>query len=151
MRERLLQAKSPCNIWDVKDVNGGLTDIAFACQYLALIHANKIGVPPRSIGEAIEWLGEKGVLTQEDVSGLAEAHVIFENVLQIGRAATGGVFDPESAGEMLCARMTSACGAKTIDSASRILTARQSMVAKIYRKVLDVGDSNPQGAHDGDI
>ena len=138
MRERLLKAKPARHPWDIKNASGGMTDIAFICQYLALVHANKNGVQPLKNSAAIAWLASKGALTKDDATALEGARGLFEAVLQTGRAATGGVFDPETSGQTLRARMAAACGAGTVKEASQILTARQSIVANIYRKMLSV-------------
>lgn len=138
MRERLLKAKPARHPWDIKNASGGMTDIAFICQYLALIHANKNGVQPLKNSEAIAWLAGKGALAKDDAAALESGRALFEAVLQTGRAATGGVFDPETSGQALRARMAAACGAGTVREATQILTARQSIVANIYRKVLSV-------------
>lgn len=139
MRRRLLDAKPGRGLWDVKHVTGGLTDIAFIGQYFALIRAKEDGRPPGVIRAVIDWLEKNQVMSTADVSTLRDAHIVFEAVLHTGRAATGGVFDPETAGPALTARMAEACGAETIEKASTILTKHQSMVIKIYHKVLNMG------------
>jgi len=136
MRERLSKAKPARHPWDIKNASGGTTDIAFICQYLALVHGDKEGVQPLKNSEAIAWLASKGALAGDDAAALEGARALFEAVLQTGRAATGGVFDPETSGQALRARMAAACGAGTVREATQILTARQSIVANIYRKVL---------------
>ncbi len=145
MRRRLLQAKPGAGVWDVKHVLGGLTDIAFICQCLGLVVAEKRGRPPLATGAAIGWLAETGDLGKDDATTLAQAYAMFEAVLHAGRAAVGGVFKAESAGETLRERMVSLCGAPTIEDAEKALTLRQSQVAKIYRKVIGQGPDTGDG------
>ncbi|NOX96360.1 MAG: bifunctional [glutamine synthetase] adenylyltransferase/[glutamine synthetase]-adenylyl-L-tyrosine phosphorylase [Alphaproteobacteria bacterium] len=137
MRQRLLKAKPGAGLWDVKNQLGGLTDIAFICQYLALIAGNKLGPPPRATMDALQWLADAGVLKRDDAMSLGHAHAMFDAILQVERGSTGGAFDPETDGEALGARMAAICGAETIEQAEQILTARQSIVVKIYHKILD--------------
>lgn len=138
MRERLMKARPGVSEWDIKSISGGMTEIAFVCQYLALLNGQRNGAPPAALKQMIGWLADTGVMARKDADALGAARDLFETVFQTGRAATGGVFDPETAGQALRARMAAACDAKTIEEASTILTARQSMVANIYRKVLGV-------------
>ncbi len=139
MRQRLCDAKPGRGIWDVKHVLGGLTDIAFIGQFFVLTRAEKDGRPPGDIRSVIDWLAKSHALSPADVTILRQAHLLFEAVLHTGRAATGGVFDPETAGPALRARMAEVCAAQTIEKASTILTEHQSMVTKIYHKVLNIG------------
>ncbi len=120
MRVRLDEAKRPAGVWDVKNIVGGLTDIAFICQVLALSRSGE-GRPPRGVADALRWFAKAGELAQEDAETLMAAHKVFEAVLQASRAAVGGVFAPEKAGEALCARMASVCGEESIVNAERKL------------------------------
>ncbi len=132
MRARLQGAKPGAGPWDVKNIMGGLTDIAFICQYLTLTSASRHGRPPRAVAEALDWFAKRGELAQEDLMVLRRAHSAFEAVLQAGRAATGGVFTPENAGEALRARMASVCGEKSIDAGESVLIRHQSEVARLF-------------------
>ncbi len=40
MRQRIAAEKGTDNIWDLKQVRGGLVDVEFVAQYLQLIHAH---------------------------------------------------------------------------------------------------------------
>jgi len=138
MRTRLDNAKRPAGNWDVKHMIGGLTDIAFICQHLTLATAHRAGRPPRAAAAAIAWFAQKGELAQEDAARLTEAHAVFEAVLQASRAATGGVFTPEKAGEALCARMASVCAETTIAKAEQKLLTLARQTADLFTRI--VGD-----------
>jgi glutamate-ammonia-ligase adenylyltransferase len=148
MRARLLQAKPAATPWDVKNAHGGLTDIAFICQFLALISASEYGRAPRAVRLAIDWFADHDELERNDRAALSAAHDVFDSILHAGRAATGGGgFDPAnpaSAGEALAGRMAAICGVRTIENAERALIAHQSQVVKIYEKIIgrlpDPGD-----------
>lgn len=132
MRARLQEAKPGAGPWDVKNVSGGLTDIGFICQHLTLTGAARHGRPPRAVGEALDWFAKRGELAQEEAVILRQAHSMFEAVLHTGRAATGGVFVMEKAGEALRARMASVCGESSIELAESALIRRQSDVAQLF-------------------
>ncbi|PQA87261.1 bifunctional [glutamine synthetase] adenylyltransferase/[glutamine synthetase]-adenylyl-L-tyrosine phosphorylase [Hyphococcus luteus] len=135
MRARLDEAKPGAGPWDVKNIVGGLTDIAFICQYLAL-RAGAKGRAPRSVAKALVWFAKEGELAQEEAETLISAHRLFEAVLQVSRAATGGVFTPEKAGEALCVRMASVCGEQTIDAAERNLLRHEAQTAALFTKIV---------------
>jgi glutamate-ammonia-ligase adenylyltransferase len=138
MRARLDAAKPGAGPWDVKNIVGGLTDIAFICQYLTLLAAPRGERPPGAVAEALPWFAQSGELAQEEANVLTGAHAVFDAVLQTGRAATGGVFAPEKAGEALCARMASVCGEQTIEGAERMLTQRQAETARLFASIVGV-------------
>ena len=136
MRRRLLEAKPGKSPWDVKNILGGLTDIAFICQYFALVTGAASGRAPQSTADAIVWFAARGVLAKDDAEMLRRAQQIFNIVLHTARAATGGIFEPERAGEMLMMRMSNVCGVATIDEAERLLVELQYEVAQRYQSVL---------------
>ncbi len=136
MRRRLLEAKPAANVWDVKHVRGGQTDLAFICQYLTLVTAGRLGAPPRHPGKAFAWFAKHGELAQEVAVQLEKAHSVFESLLQVSRAATGGVFAPENAGNDLCHRMAAICGAETIGRAEQALTKLQFGVAQGFEQII---------------
>ena len=135
MRKRLFEAKPAANIWDVKHVLGGLTDLAFICQYLTLVTTQRLGPPPQHTGKALAWFAQHGELAQEVAVRLNKAHSVFEALLQVSRAATGGVFSPDHAGNALCQRMAAICGEGTIESAERALTKIQLNVTQVFDQI----------------
>lgn len=138
MRARLDEAKPASGPWDVKHIVGGLTDIAFICQHLALRSGASLGRAPRGAADALAWFAKAGELAQEEAEILISAHRLFEAVLQTSRAATGGVFSPEKAGEALCVRMASVCGEQSIGAAERNLLHFEAQTAALFTKI--VGD-----------
>ena len=136
MREKLLAAKPGRSVWDVKNRRGGMTDVNFICQYLGLTHGGAIGPPPRKVRNALAFFAENGVLSPSYAERLKEVYARQDAILQISRAATGGVFDPQSAGLALKERMAGLCGVESINNAETILGDNQSEVAHIYSAVI---------------
>ena len=136
MREKLLAAKPGRSVWDVKNRRGGMTDVNFICQYLGLTHGGAIGPPPRKVRDALAFFAENGVLSPSYAERLKEVYARQDAILQISRAATGGVFDPQSAGLALKERMAGLCGVESINNAETILGDNQSEVAHIYSAVI---------------
>lgn len=136
MRMRMLDAKPGAGCWDVKNVTGGLTDVAFISQYLTLTSAHRIGAPPQGSHEALAMFAETGELSHESADVLLKAHGVFEAALQLGRAATGGVFAANAAGRALSDRMAAACGAQTLKEAEAKLMKLQSETVKLFHEII---------------
>ncbi len=136
MRDRLAKMKPGASVWDLKNIVGGLTDIAFICQYLALVGAERFGPPPRHTGKALAWFANNGELAQEKAAILVNAQSVFESVLQAGRAATGGMFAPKEAGVALQERMAAICGETTTEGAERVLASLEARVAQIFLDII---------------
>ncbi len=142
MRGRLAEAKPGEGVWDVKLVTGGLTDIEFVVQYLALVSSASAGRPPIATREALAWFRDRNLIASETAELLISAHRKFSDVLQLGRAATGGSFSPESAGEALNTRITEVCGAASLLEAEAALLALQERVAKVYRQMVGMSSND---------
>ncbi|MEM9494827.1 MAG: bifunctional [glutamine synthetase] adenylyltransferase/[glutamine synthetase]-adenylyl-L-tyrosine phosphorylase [Pseudomonadota bacterium] len=136
MRAKMLEAKPGRGPWDVKHAKGAMADVNFICQFLALTHGADLGPAPRRTTEALAFFAERGVLSETYAERLKERYVLYDAILQVSRAATGGVFDPASAGPALKERMAALCGARDIEAAEAGLVAAQSEVAEIYGNVI---------------
>ena len=134
MRTRLLKEKPADSVWDIKNAAGGVTDIAFICQYLTLLGGARFGPAPTSTADAITWLTEKGALSQTDRETLTDAFGLYNNLTHILRAATGGSFDIEATGANLRMRLCDVLGVETINDAMRALETRQSAVSSLFEK-----------------
>lgn len=143
MRLRLHNAKPGAGPWDVKHIVGGLTDLSFILQVLALTNGARCGRAPRAAADAIAWFENLGELSHEDAAALTDALGLYEAVTQVGRAATGGVFSPESAGEALRARMAAVCGADSVAAAEDRLAQTEGRVGRLFTAI--VGDCRTNG------
>lgn len=137
MRERLIREKPPKSNWDVKAIHGGLTDIDFILQALALRWApHNEGVVEPATEASLFSLAVVGEIGEDDSKALLTAHELFETVIQISRAASGGVFNKETAGAALGARMAAAMSARDIEGAEERLAAQATIVRGIYNRVM---------------
>ncbi len=137
MRERLRAAKPAHGVWDVKTALGGATEIEFIAQYLTLI-SGAVQKPAlaRPADETIRALAGSGLLSGADADCLCAAHVMFETVAQLSRAATAGVFAPHAAGSALTLTMTAALSAQDLDEAETIISQKMSDVRAIYERTI---------------
>ncbi len=128
MRERLHEAKRDQGPWDVKNVRGGLTDLEFIRQYEALLHGR--------VGSG-QGGGDPGAQDGTIERTLSSASELFESVLQVSRAATDGVFDPEGSGLALKTRLSQACGEDRLEAAQSLIIRTQCDVIRAYERIVE--------------
>ncbi|MGE0409889.1 MAG: bifunctional [glutamine synthetase] adenylyltransferase/[glutamine synthetase]-adenylyl-L-tyrosine phosphorylase, partial [Amphiplicatus sp.] len=136
MRRRVAEAKPAGGPFDVKLAEGGLTDLEFTLAFLVLRHGAVYGASPPGARATLAFLREKGAMSREDAEGLLTALELFDAILQLSRAAVGGPFSPEKAGDALKARMAAAVfpgrEAAGFDEAEEALLQRLADVKRIY-------------------
>ncbi len=99
MRELIEKEKAPENGWDLKLIPGGVIDIEFIAQYLALIAPAKgveITVNGLTTGVALKALGDK-LMASADLDTCLEAFTLYTELSQLIRLCIDGPFDPKEA------------------------------------------------------
>ncbi|MAC90718.1 bifunctional [glutamine synthetase] adenylyltransferase/[glutamine synthetase]-adenylyl-L-tyrosine phosphorylase [Maricaulis sp.] len=134
MRQRLAEAKPPSSIWDLKARPGGLQDIEFIAQTLQLIHADREDVVRASTREALQALGEAGVLPAGEVKLLTETLQLQLGVLQMIRCAHGSGFDPAQASSGFATRLAELAGCAKIEALEAALDRRMRAVRKVFER-----------------
>ncbi len=98
MRGRMEADKGTLDIWDLKQVRGGLVDLEFIAQYLQLVHA---GRHPEVLDQntyfALQKLAANGVLEPLAADDLLPAARLLGNLTQVLRLCFDGVFSPDQA------------------------------------------------------
>mgnify|MGYP001221519195 CR=1 FL=1 len=98
MRERIAKEKGTDNIWDLKQVRGGLVDLEFIAQYLQLVHAAEAPeILDQNTLMAFRKLAGAGVLEAADADRLIQATRLVHNLTQVLRLCLEGPFDPATA------------------------------------------------------
>jgi len=98
MRVRIETEKGSTDIWNLKQVRGGLVDIEFIAQYLQLIHANRDkAVLDTNTAQALSALAQNGHLNAEDGTTLTDAARLLSNLTGLLRLMSDGPFVPETA------------------------------------------------------
>ncbi|MGG2476192.1 bifunctional [glutamine synthetase] adenylyltransferase/[glutamine synthetase]-adenylyl-L-tyrosine phosphorylase, partial [Rhizobium sp. BR5] len=99
MRNLIEQEKPPENIWDFKLINGGLVDLEFIAQYLALVGPVKglaAHEPGRNTAEALQVLAAP-VMEQQSFDDCMAAMGLYTEISQIVRLCIDGAFNPKEA------------------------------------------------------
>lgn len=93
MRARIEQQHHTPDVWNVKYVRGGMIDVQFLAQYLALRHAPHRPeiLDPNTVG-ALAWLGDSGFLEPATANDLIEAQKLYRRVQGFLRLTTEGPF-----------------------------------------------------------
>jgi len=99
MRELIEKEKAPESAWDLKLIPGGVIDIEFIAQYLALIAPAKgvdIRVNGLTTGAALKALGDR-LMSSADLDTCLEAFTLYTELSQLIRLCIDGLFDPKEA------------------------------------------------------
>ncbi|MEM7774188.1 MAG: bifunctional [glutamine synthetase] adenylyltransferase/[glutamine synthetase]-adenylyl-L-tyrosine phosphorylase [Pseudomonadota bacterium] len=97
MRARVAKEKGTDNIWDLKQVRGGLVDLEFTAQFLQLAHAARTPeVLHQSTLQALSNLDGAGHIGDRGPD-LIEAGRLLHELTQILRLCFDGPFEPERA------------------------------------------------------
>ena len=117
MRARIEGEKGTDNIWDLKQVRGGLVDLEFIAQHLQLVHAARHpDVLDQNTLAAFRKLASAGVLDAADADRLVQATRLVHNLTQVVRLCIEEAFDPATAPVGLKVLLARAGGAPNFQS-----------------------------------
>ena len=98
MRQLIATEKGTGNIWDLKQVRGGLVDLEFIAQYLQLLHApTHPEVLDQNTLAVFQKLGAAGLLSGADAEMLKAASRLLHDLGHVLRLCLDGPFDPATA------------------------------------------------------
>ena len=98
MRERIFAEKGSDNIWDIKQVRGGLIDLEFMVQFLQLVHAHNVpNCLDQNTSAALRKLASNGVLGWGDAEALIDGAWLLHTLTQILRLCTDKKFEAATA------------------------------------------------------
>jgi glutamate-ammonia-ligase adenylyltransferase len=98
MRQRIEKEKATEDMWDLKQVRGGLVDIEFMAQYLQLIHAHRhLDILDQNTVQALRKLSAADLLDRHHAEILIPGARLVNNLTQVIRLCIQGPFTPEMA------------------------------------------------------
>ncbi len=98
MRARIVADKGTDDIWDLKQMRGGLVDLEFIAQHLQLVSANaRPEVLEQNTVQALAKLHAAGVLEGDAADTLRASAVLLHDLTQVLRLCLDGAFDPSKA------------------------------------------------------
>jgi glutamine synthetase adenylyltransferase len=137
MRRLIAREKGEDDAWDLKLASGGLVDIEFVAQYLALRHAHAhpamLDVDPDAVLAEAE---RAGVLSPDHAAVLRDAHRLYATVMQMVRLAIDGDFKPDEVGAGVLRRIAAAAQCPDFPRLTRQLGETRRDVRRIFEALL---------------
>jgi glutamate-ammonia-ligase adenylyltransferase len=122
MRSRIEAEKATSDIWDLKQVRGGLVDLEFIVQHLQLVFAAS---HPRILDQTtlvvLDVAASEGLIPVEEHRRLSAAGQLLHDLTQILRLTLEGPFHPASAPKGLKSLLVRAGEAQSFDDLERKL------------------------------
>ena len=133
MRARIDKEKGTKDIWDLKQVRGGLVDLEFIAQYLQLVHAARHpGILSPNTVTALSNLHQAGLLPASAADDLLPAARLLSNLTQVLRLCLDGPFSPDTASDGLKSLLARAGEAPDFAWLEADLAARQATVSALF-------------------
>lgn len=137
MRARIEKDKGTKDIWDLKQVAGGLVDIEFIAQFLQLGNArDNPAVLAQATEQALEQLRDAGCVGRGDAELLLEALRLYQRLTQVLRLALSGKFVPEQAPGGVVNLLVQVSGSPTFDRLETELADLQARVRDLFVKLI---------------
>ena len=137
MRALLEREKPPRNEWDFKLLSGGLIDIEFVAQFLALNNASRFpNILTPSTQGILRRAGTCGAIEPAIGDRLIVAHRLYTNTTQIMRLALTEDRMPDDAGEAVRQRLAAATGLPDFARLKGSLAESRQAVCDIFRSIL---------------
>ena len=137
MRAMIAQEKGESDPWDLKLAAGGVIDLEFIAQYLALRHGadHPDLLTPETAG-ILANAGRLGLIPAVAADRLVEAHRLYSTVMQMMRLTTEGAFDPGRVARGVLRRIAAAADCPDFPRLERQLAEMRGSVRALFRKLL---------------
>jgi len=137
MRERIAKERGTEDIWDLKQVRGGLVDLEFVAQYLQLRHvAAHPAVLDQNTVEAYRKLRDAGVLAPGQAEILIPATRLLLDLTQILRLCLEGPFDPATSPSGIKELLANAGDAADFAELEQRLRLTLVNVARLFNEII---------------
>ena len=141
MRDRIARHAPPKSAWDFKHLPGGLFDIDFVAQYLALRHAaERPDLLDPHPAEMLRRTAAAGLLAQSDADCLRAARTLLSDVQSLLRLTLDGDeagFDETKAPEGQCRLIAATQGAADLTELKSRIAAEASAARAIYERIVE--------------
>ena len=137
MRKRIEAEKATSDIWNLKQVRGGLIDLEFIVQYLQLAYAaDHPALLHQTTLVSLAAAASEGVISPEDYRRLASAGQLLHDLTQILRLTLEGPFNPASAPKGLKSRLVRASHAESFEDLEGKLKQTFADVSAAFEKLI---------------
>jgi glutamate-ammonia-ligase adenylyltransferase len=137
MRAMIEKEKGSKDIWQSKYYDGGLVDVEFIAQFLQVVHAagNPAILDQNTVG-ALRKLAAAGFLPAPGANALIGAALLYQDIGQIVRLCTDGVFDPAAAPHDLIDLLLHATGEPDLARLEARLRDNYAEVSALFAKLI---------------
>jgi [glutamine synthetase] adenylyltransferase / [glutamine synthetase]-adenylyl-L-tyrosine phosphorylase len=133
MRALIAKEKGSDDLWDLKQVRGGLVDLEFIAQHLQLVHAAAHPkVLDQNTAAALKHLAAAGALPVAAADTLLSTTQLVHNLTQMLRLCLDGRFEPEKAPDGLKDLLARVGEVPDFTTLSADLTAKLSAAASLF-------------------
>ncbi|WP_417680168.1 bifunctional [glutamine synthetase] adenylyltransferase/[glutamine synthetase]-adenylyl-L-tyrosine phosphorylase [Roseibium sp.] len=137
MRARIEKEKGTKDVWDLKQVAGGLVDIEFLSQFLQLVYAHDHPeVLAQGTEDALENLRAAKLLEPGDADLLLQALRLYHRLTQVLRMALSGKFSAAEAPRGVIDLLTRAGGAPNLAHLELELADIQKSVRAKFEEIV---------------
>lgn len=137
MRERIAREKGTTNIWELKQVRGGLVDLEFIAQYLQLVHAHEHPeILDQNTAAVLRKAASAGVVPPDRTEVLVAASDLLHDLTQILRLCLEGPFVPASAPTGLKELLARAGDAPSFAALETRLAETEAAVAALFDELI---------------
>jgi glutamate-ammonia-ligase adenylyltransferase len=137
MRQRIAAEKGTDEIWDLKQVRGGLVDLEFMAQYLQLIHAAEHpDVLDQNTVRALQKLDGKGLIPGGAGTILIPAAQLINDLTQIVRLCVDGPFRANEASQGLKDLLARAAHAPSFERLEADLRLMLAETASLFDQIV---------------
>ena len=137
MRTRIAKEKGTQDIWELKQVRGGLVDLEFIAQHLQLVHAAAHpDVLSQNTLQAFANLKRLGLLDENAAEVLLPAAQLLGDLTQVLRLCLDGPFVPADVPDGLKALLARSGGAPDFERLASDLASRQQDVAAQFDQLV---------------
>ncbi|MGD9883637.1 MAG: bifunctional [glutamine synthetase] adenylyltransferase/[glutamine synthetase]-adenylyl-L-tyrosine phosphorylase [Reyranella sp.] len=141
MRDRIARHAPPKSRWDFKHLPGGLFDIDFVAQYLALRHAaERPDLLDPHPGEMLRRAANAGLLDRADAERLRTTRALLSDVQSLLRLTLDGdesTFDEAAAPEGQRRLIAATEGASNLTELQMRIDAETAAARAIYRRIVE--------------
>ncbi|MGO8739294.1 bifunctional [glutamine synthetase] adenylyltransferase/[glutamine synthetase]-adenylyl-L-tyrosine phosphorylase [Rhodoblastus sp.] len=140
MRALIAKEKGEDDPWNLKLASGGLLDVEFIAQFLALGYgAEFLGLRRTATADILAAARKAGILDPETTQFLLKALALYAKVTQWLRLALGEGADPRHAAQGVKRRIAAAAGLPDVALLERELAETRKGVRRVFGRVLGEG------------
>lgn len=137
MRARIEKEKGTKDVWDLKQVAGGLVDIEFIAQYLQLVEGHSHPqIRSQNTGEVLARALDAGVIDADVAGTLSSALRLYHRLTQVLRMTLAGSFKVSEAPRGVVDLLLTASAAPDLARLELEMADTQQSVRRLFEQII---------------